>query len=113
MVNFTIDIVFLFFAAAVFKDKDIFDVFILADFGIALCPQVNQLFHVAVAQLCQSGGVPGRIEDNLALSVGRTNLEKVVGNIVRLRRILGQCREVVVIFEDLIVCSSSCEMAMS
>ena len=43
------------------------------------------------------------IEDDLTLAVGRTNLEKIVGDIVRLRRILGKSREVVVVFEDLIV----------
>ena len=90
-------------AAAVFKDKDVLDILVAADVGVPLCPQVHQLAHMLVAQLCQGGGVSRGVEDDLALAVGRTHLEKVVGNVIRLRRILRQGRKVVVVLEDFIV----------
>lgn len=89
--------------AAVFKDKNIFDVFILADVSITLCPQVDQFSHVFIAELFEGGVVTWRIQDNFTFSVGWSDLEKVVCNVIWLRWVLGQGREVVVVFEHLIV----------
>ena len=58
----------------------------------ALAPQVDELLHVAVGQLRHGGRVAGRVQDDLALAVGGTNLEEVVRHVVRLRRPTRSCR---------------------
>ena len=84
--------------AAVFKDKDILDFFVLFQCTKPRRPKINQFPDVADAQLRQGDGVVGRVEDDLTLAIGLFGLIKLCCNIVRNRRILGQCRKVVVVF---------------
>ena len=83
--------------AAVFEDKDVFDLFVRAQGIIALRPQIDELFDVCGRQLRQGDGVLRRVQDHLALAVARRGGEKVVRDVVRLRRILRQGGEIVIV----------------
>ena len=88
---------------AVFKDEDVFDLFVLRELFKPLAPQVDQLRHMVVRQFGDRRRVPGRIEDDLAFAVGGRGFEEVVRHVVRLGGRLAQRREVVVVFEHVVV----------
>ena len=87
--------------AAVFKNKDVFDLFICTEGFIPLRPKVYQLFDVRRGQLRQGNGVLRRVEDHLALAVGGCRFKEIGGNRIRLGRILRQRRKIVVVFIDI------------
>ena len=90
--------------AAVLKGEDVLDLLVGAHHIEPLAPEVHQLLHVVVGQLRHGHRMAGGIQNYFAFAIGRLYFEEIVCNpLVRLRRVLGKRREVVVILQHLIV----------